>query len=98
MTAVSRIRDRDDISRLVPVPASGAPPRRESRGARFMMRQLSAAVVALACVGPARASVYAAPQVSGAVPTTPADASTASVAGAARVPAAPAAFVENNRL
>ena len=62
------------------------------------MRQLSAAVVALACVGPARASVYAAPQVIGAVPTTTADASTASVAGAARVPAAPAAFVENSRL
>src|SRR6266542_6724898 len=67
-----------------------------SRGARFMIRHLSAAIVALACDGPVPASVYAAAQASGAVPTTTGDASTASVAGAARSPVA--AFLENNRL
>ena len=63
-----------------------------------MMRQLSAAVVALACVGPARASGHSPAQGPEAVRKTTADASTASVAGAARIPAASEAFVEPNRV
>src|SRR5439155_12264311 len=70
-----------------------------SYGARSMTRQLSAAlVVALACVGPARASGHSPAQGPEAVRKTTADASTASVAGAARIPAASEAFVEPNRV
>src|SRR5436309_3038297 len=77
---------------------SGLSDQRGSRGTRFMMRQFSFAVVVLMCVEPARGSAYAGPQGGGAVPTTTADASTASVAGAARAPGAASAFVEDNRL
>ncbi len=64
-----------------------------------MTRQLSAAfVVAVACVGPARASGHSPAQGPEAVRKTTADASAASVAGAARIPAASEAFVEPNRV